>query len=143
MYSYNRRQYINREPENKIEKNIPEANENSDAALKALALESLKLLSENIEEIKNSINKLDNRMVDLSHRISNLETHFDNNNDIKRIQTQPMFDEIKTKFETEKNKVENKHEEYQPDYENSAPMMPGSGFANITVDYLRNLNKKR
>jgi len=151
MYSYNRRQYINREPENKIEKNIPEKNENSNNEdLKSLFLGSLKLLLENYEEIKNSIKKLDVQITSLSQRISSLENHFDNNDYLKKIQIQPVFDEIKPKFEDEiKSKLETvksmsaNDEANQTNSQNSMPMMPGSGFSNITADYLRNLNKKR
>lgn len=148
MYTYNRRQYINRESEKKIEKNVSEGNENTDinttiTDLKSLTLGSLKLLFENIDEIKNSIKKIDDRIMDLSLRISGLENHFDNNENYKKIQIQPVFDEIKTKFAPVKDDATNDDEAYQSDIQNSTPMMPGSGFSNITADYLRNLSKKR
>lgn len=139
MYSYNRRQYISREPESKTDKNITEVKDNSDAALKKLAVDSLKLLSENIQEIKNSINKLDSRISELSNRISSLENHFDSNSQQKRMQMHSLPDDTITKYDTEIKQ----QEAYEPDYDNNIPVMPGSGFAGITVDYLRNLNKKR
>lgn len=144
MYAYNRRQYISKEPEKRNENPKPESTENNNISdLKLFTTESIKLLSENINEMKSSIKKLEDKVIDLALRIVSLENHIDLEEKYEKIHTRTEFNTIKNELDTQKNDVYYNQQPYQPQKNSNLPLMPGSGFSNVTTEYLRNLNKDR
>ncbi|HPU41839.1 MAG TPA: hypothetical protein PKY26_05475 [Acetivibrio clariflavus] len=158
MYPYNRRVYISREPEKKIEKNVAESSENSEANRPTSAdAENIKMLLENVDEIKNFIKKLEESITDITSKLANLENRFDIENicrsienSLRNIQIQYNHENPNTQHYSMKNTYcDCKNSECesnssrQPDTNNQTPIMPGAGFSFITADYLRNLNKNR
>lgn len=144
MYAYNRRQYISKEPEKKNENPIPESTENNNFSdLKLFTTESIKLLSENINEMKSSIKKLEDRVTDLALRIVSLENHIDLEEKYERIHTQTEFNTTKNELDSPKNNVRYNYQPYPYEKNCSLPLMPGSGFSNVTAEYLRNLSKDK
>ncbi|WP_010244033.1 hypothetical protein [Acetivibrio cellulolyticus] len=145
MYSYNnRRQYVNKEPEKEIEKNIPESTENTNLTdLKSFTTNSINLLSENINEIKKSLKKLEDSFIDLALRVVSMENHIDTLDKLRNIQNPTEYKVIDTRPETPNKNLPNNSEVYKHEDTTNLPMMPGSGFANITAEYLKNLNKNK
>lgn len=144
MYPYNRRPYIIKEPEKKLDKNIPESTDNTEVnASKSSDLENIKLLLENVKDIKDSLKKLEESMADIASRLTNLEARFEM--DSKYINTQIQFDTADTnnQIRSQKNDSYELSTSYQPEENNDTPIMPGAGFSCITKDYLRNLTKNR
>ena len=144
MYSYNRRQYINKEPEKKIEKNIPESNENTDINnLVSSNVENIKLLLESVDEIKKSVKKLEESIGDIASRLVNWENNFYTDNNVRNVQSQYDSKIINNQLNTPKNNVQNNKPLYQKEENIDVPMMPGACFSNITAEYLKNLSKNR
>lgn len=144
MYSYNRRQYISKEPEKKIETPISESTENNNFAdLKLFTTESIKLLSENINEMKNSIKKLDDKLTDLAMRIVSLENHIDLEEKYEKIQNLTEYNTIRNKLNSPKNNVCYNKQTEKPENDYNIPLMPGSCFSNVTADYLKTLSKNK
>lgn len=141
MYAYNRRQYIYREPEKKNENPIPEAAENNNFSdLKVFTTESIKLLSENINEMKGSIKKLEDKINDLALRILSLENHIEPEDKYERIQPQTEINTIKNELDTPKNNIPSNQQPYPPEKNSNLPLMPGSGFSNVTLEYLNKIS---
>ncbi|AEV68073.1 hypothetical protein [Acetivibrio clariflavus] len=158
MYPYNRRFYIGREPEKKIEKNEVESSENIEAnSLTSADTENIKMLLENVDEIKNSLKKLEENITDIASKLANLENRFDVEsiyrsieNSFRNMQIQyshanpnNQHYSMKTSGYDYKNREDEPNTSHQPDKNNQTPIMPGTGFSFITADYLRNLSKNR
>ncbi len=144
MYSYNRRPYINREPEKIIEKTIAESDENTNInIIKTVDTENSKLLLESVNEIKKSIKKLEETIIDIASRLASWENHFEIESNCRNIQSQYECKSANNQIYSQKNTVSDTKSTYQNEEKNDLPMMPGSGFSYITADYLKNLTKNR
>jgi predicted nuclease with TOPRIM domain len=144
MYAYNRRQYIYREPEKKNENPIPKTSENNNFSdLKVFTTESVKLLSENINEMKDSIKKLEDKINDLALRLVSLENHIEPEDKHERLQSQIEINTIKNEPETPKNNVFSNQQPYPSEKSSNLPLMPGSGFSNVTLEYLKNISNSK
>lgn len=140
MYAYNRRPYINREPEKKI----TESNENTDInIIKSVDTENSKLLLESLNEIEKSIKKLEKTIVDIASRLLSWENHFEIESNSRNIQSQYDFKSENNQMYSQKNTVSDTKSTNKNEEKNDLPMMPGAGFSYITADYLKNLTKNK
>ncbi|MCX7745967.1 MAG: hypothetical protein N2645_03605 [Clostridia bacterium] len=147
----------------------PAAIQNVDAEnLKSVMLDSLRAVSKNIEELKQSIHEVNRKFEDLSSRQKKTETLMDvykifsgmSENSLTEIKKELEFLKksrensivdpglLQYNFQTAgaveeavENRPDNQFETVSPKQKDK-PMMPGIGFASVTKDYLRNLQKK-
>ncbi len=144
MYSYNRRPYISREPEKKTEKNIADSDENTNInIIKPVDTENSKLLLESVNEIRKSIKKLEETIIDIASRLVSFENHFEIESNCRNIQSQYECKSANNQIYSQKNTISDIKRTYQNEEKNDLPMMPGAGFSYITSDYLKNLTKNR
>jgi len=142
MYLYNRRAYMSNELEKNTKQNISQANNNSDVKnLERSENENIKLLLDSVNEIKKSVKKLEESLVDITAKLVNCENYFDYESTSKNIQSQNKYTNNEV-FPQQKPASFNKPS-YQTEVESNTPIMPGTGFASITADYLKNLNRNK
>lgn len=158
MYPYNRRFYISREPEKKIETNLPEASERTEVNnTNSTDTENIKLLLENVDEIKDSLKKLEENISEIASKLASLENRFDIESIFRNIENnlrnmQIQYNNANSNIQpyTQKHNdcelinSDNELSSYnQTEKSNQTPIMPGTGFSYITAEYLRNLSKNR
>lgn len=145
MLLNNRRAYINRYSNSKSETNQKSSNykESKDEQkdMKDMIIEALKSISENISRIKQSIVVLDEKVEKIESRQIALENQIDSDYTERRRIPQPEFSSNKNEHEIFKTNTIDMNQEKKENIDNK-PIMPGSGFSNITPEFLRNLNKK-
>lgn len=144
MFLNNRRMYINRHPEanKQIEQEHSNDNnhKNDTEDMKHLILDTFKNVSNSIKEINQSISKLNERIESLENRQLTLENQIDSDDTETRRISQSDISDLKSELEILKRSSSDIQSEKYED--SNKPVMPGSGFANITPEFLRNLNKK-
>lgn len=144
MYSYNRRPYITREPEKKIDKSPSEHNENTDINISnPIDNENIKLLLEKVNDIKNSVQKLEESVIDICSKLVSLENHFDNEKNSRNVQSQCSYKSVNNKTYPQNSTDSYIRNQYESEERRNTPMMPGTGFSNITAEYLKNLSKNK
>ncbi|HHX17495.1 MAG TPA: hypothetical protein GX727_01390 [Clostridium sp.] len=161
MFFYNRR-FIPQQP--KIESRQQYPKDTIDVlSLKNAILRSLEHLSDNIDEIKKTINALSKKINNIEARQTLLENQIDSEDFSEDRISQSDLLSIKAELDMLKkggivnsnylehdtnNYLKSNDDSYlEPSDdssldENSLPVMPGSGFASITAEYLKNINKK-
>ncbi|MFZ5989000.1 MAG: hypothetical protein ACOYWZ_18000 [Bacillota bacterium] len=144
MLSPYRRMYINRQ---QTENSSTESAENTDLVeLKKLVTDTLELITKNVSEIKQSINQLNEKINNIEERQLILENQVDSQDSVRNSTSQTDISSIKTELELLKKEAYNNKHNPAPDPRsapsNNRPVMPGSGFASITPEFLKNLNKR-
>ncbi len=145
MLLNNRRMYINRycnmkaQPE-QINNNSRERKEDH-KDVKDLIIDTFKSISENIDKIKESIAILNQKVEKLENRQNTLEQQIDNDYPERRTFFQSEISDDKNEQKMFKTNTEGMSQAGRENMYNR-PIMPGSGFSNITPEYLRNLNKR-
>jgi|SRR5690554_2525940 len=153
MFFYNRR-FIPQQPKIEYKEHIPKQTIDI-LSLKNAVLRSLEHLSDNIDEIKKTINELKKKIDNIEAKQIHLENQFDSENFSEDRISQSDLLEIKAELDMLKkeglinnnfpvqntnNYLKSTGESYS-DSDNQ-PIMPGSGFASITAEYLKNIHKK-
>ncbi|MDQ2085971.1 hypothetical protein RBH29_05895 [Herbivorax sp. ANBcel31] len=140
MFFYNRHLYSQRP---KIEHKQSNNKETVDIPnLKKVILESLEYLSDNMDQLKETINKLNEKIDNIEAKQNFLENQIDPENLSEDRISQSDLLNIKSELDLlkkEKNNYQNNDHYLEP---NNQPVMPGSGFASITTEYLKNLKDK-
>ena len=149
MLLNNRRMYINRYCNSKAQTEHINSNrkESKDEQkdVKDLIIDSLKSISENISKIKESIATLNEKVEKLETKQNALEQQFEQHIDNDYPERRTFFPSELSNDKKGENVFEiNSIDTPQAKKENmyNKAIMPGSGFSNITPDFLRNLNKK-
>jgi predicted nucleic acid-binding Zn-ribbon protein len=116
-------------------------NELSD--LKVQIKDNFKTISESIAEIVLSIKQIEKKIGNLEARQTVLENNISEEDDTRNRDTvNSDLSTLKTELEILKRQSSNAKTNTTYEQSGNKPVMPGSGFANITADYLKNLNKK-
>ena len=153
MFFYNRRPYP-QQP--KIESKYQNPKETTDVySLKNAILRSLEHLSDNIDEIKKTINELKKKMDNIEKKQIYLEKQIESENFSEDRITQSDLLDIKAEIDMLKKRNivnsnyigQNTNSYLESNDDNhhgtdNQPVMPGSGFASITAEYLKNIHKK-
>ncbi|MCX7708230.1 MAG: hypothetical protein N2484_00080 [Clostridia bacterium] len=113
--------------------NLSQVNEES---LKALIVDSLKALSRNIDELKQSMKEIEDKLDYLDSRQRKIE------GDLERSATKSRAAELDLhtlRTELEAYRKGSSYPTYSPESPENMdrPMMPGTGFACVTPNYLR------
>lgn len=153
MLFYNRR-FLPQQP--KIESKYQNPKETTDVySLKNAILRSLEHLSDNIDEIKKTINELRKKIDRIEAKQIHLENQIDQENysedrisqsDLLSIKSE--LDMLKKNSMLDNNYIPQNTNDYPKSSDDSCedtdnrPVMPGSGFAGITAEYLKNIYKK-
>lgn len=135
---------MTKEPRTKIEKSTSEPTANTEKDnLSSADSENIKLLLESVNEIKNSIHKLEESILDIASKLNNLENRFDIESNCKNVQIQYDSEDVNNKIYSPKDTTQELNTSTPPENNRQMPIMPGAGFACITADYLRSLSKNR
>lgn len=108
-------------------------------AVRSMVVDSLKMLSRDLEEIKQSLSELEEKLEYLDSRQRKTE------NDIDKFNTKFRAyeaDLVSLKSELEALPRKNTSPSHQSSVDMDKPMMTGTGFASVTPNYLRSLQQK-
>lgn len=144
MLLNNRRMYINRHCNSKeqtenVGSNCNESKEDQRDG-KDLIIEAFKSISENIGKIRESIAILNEKVEKIEARQIALEQQIDNEYPERRTFFPTEFSDDKKEQKMFKSNTIDMSQEKKDSICNR-PVMPGSGFSNITPEYLKSLKK--
>jgi len=138
MIGRNRQPYIKPQSSEQTKSTIPE-NSNSDD-ISTMIVDTLKLLSKNIENTKQSLKQLEEKFEYMEERQRKLEDQLGRYNTISNIADSDL-----SNIRNELKMLKRDKESPQPsvtNYNTKDPIMEGTGFASITPAYLRSLQNK-
>ena len=155
---YNRRPYTNREqPERNTIIQSHEDIGNYKAELNAIIQDILKRIHKDIDEVKQYIKRVEEKIYKLESRQVKLENQLEEEDPVRRL-SQSDLSSLRSEIEVLKREaavMESKSNHTQMSlesevnpitsntYQGDKPVMPGSGFSYITADFLKNMNKKQ
>lgn len=143
MLINNRRPYMGRpmpeRTQDGMSQSIPQ---NVDAdSLKRLLVESLKQLNKSVEDLDKRIRVLEDKIDYLDTRLIKTEDKM-NKYDSRYSATSSDLTCIRSELDSLRKNQEFANTYYYDDAADSTPIMPGTGFACITPEYLRSLAKR-
>ncbi|NLD47264.1 MAG: hypothetical protein GX660_08695 [Clostridiaceae bacterium] len=139
MLPYNRRMLMSRQFEHKSAEN---QNNNSDSNDIHINLKnSINTISNNINEIKKSISQIEKKLEHLEDKQAILENRIDDDYCSRNNTVSNNLLDIRNELELIKKETNKTKHQYSPSDSGNRPIMPGSGFAGITEEYLKNLHK--
>lgn len=138
MLNRNRQPYINKQANENTQPKVL-VNSNSDE-ISAMIVDTLKLLSKNVESIQKAINSLEERFEYLDARQRKLEDQINRYSSISNY-TESDLSSLRNELKILKQGKEkpNTPREFN---DNEAPIMQGTGFASITPGYLKSLQNR-
>lgn len=104
-----------------------------------MIVDSLKMLSRSIDELKQSLNALEEKVEYIDVRQRKLE------NDVEKYNTRHRANEadiVGLRSDLETYRKAGPHPVYESEINLDKPLMPGAGFASVTPGYLRSLHQK-
>ncbi|TYQ15534.1 UNVERIFIED_CONTAM: hypothetical protein Cloal_2001 [Acetivibrio alkalicellulosi] len=140
MFFYGRQMYPNNQKNQVTQSSAAESVDISN--LKKLILESLEHLSDNMDELKKTINKLSVKIDNIEAKQAILENQIDSEDFLSGRISQSDILNMKAELDLLKKDTPKNSNDNHTRQTNNMPVMPGSGFANVTAEYLRNINKK-
>lgn len=138
MLNMNRQQYISKHSSEKI--NIPSPSNTNADEVRTMIVDTLKLLSKNVDGINQSIKAIEEKLEYLDIRQRSVEDQ------VSRYKTKAnVTDSDLSSIRSELDGIRREKRVHPAaiDQElNSTPMMPGTGFASITPEYLKSLQNR-
>lgn len=139
MYPYNRRMLINRQYELNSASNQDSNSDSND--IHTSLKNSINAISNNINDIKKTLSQIEKKLDRLEENQALIESIIDKDYSSRASAVNSNLSDIRNELEQLKKESCMAKSQYSSYNSGNRPVMPGSGFAGITEEYLKSLSK--
>lgn len=137
MIKNQRRPYIQSSQPEKTSAAASDTSTADEEKLKSLIVDSLKALTKNIDDLKQSVKALEERFDHIDITRINFENELERLSANSRTVESDLLN-VRNELEIQKREAVNRNYLYNSRINMDRPMMPGTGFACVTPNYLKN-----